>query len=90
MMHKEKKSGRTMNLILFIVAVAAFAFTVKMIHVFEQTGAEPSTLETCVFALLGGECGIMGWIKTTKDKKRDREWQRQDREREEKKQLEDE
>ena len=28
----------------------------------------PDTLCQCVFALLGGECGVMGWIKTNKDK----------------------
>lgn len=89
-MHKKTKSGKTMNLILLIVAVAAFAFTVKMIKVFELTGSEPSTLETCVFGLLGGECGILGWIKTTKEKKRDREWQLQDRDREDKKQSKEE
>ena len=25
-----------------------------------------------------GECGICGWIRTTKDKKLDRKWQKQD------------
>lgn len=76
----EKKSGRTMNTILLVVAVLLILFTLKMIHVFETTGAVPDTLITCVFAALGGECGIMGWIKTTKDKYKDREWLVEDRE----------
>ena len=42
----------------------------------------PDTLITCVFATLGGECGILGWIKTTKEKKQDRRWQLADMRRE--------
>ena len=38
----------------------------------------PDTLVTCVFAALGGECGAMAWIKTTKERRQDREWQKQD------------
>lgn len=40
------------------------------------------TVITCVFATLGGECGILGWIKTTKEKKQDRRWQLADMRRE--------
>ena len=52
-----------MDIILVVMAVLLVAFTLKMILVFEQTGAIPDTLCTCVFAALGGECGVMGWIK---------------------------
>ena len=45
-----------------------------MILLFEKYGSVPDTLITCVFAALAGECGIMGWIKTTKEKNKDREW----------------
>lgn len=68
-----------MDIILVVMAVLLVAFTLKMILVFEQTGAIPDTLCTCVFAALGGECGVMGWIKTTKDKLTDRKWQIEDR-----------
>ena len=57
------------------------AFTVTMIVLFVRLGTEPATLETCVFAALGGECGVMGWIKTTKERYRERQWQREDEER---------
>lgn len=73
----EKKIG-TMDVILVIVGIALTAFTVEMIQIFKETGMEPSTMETCVFAALGGECGIMGWIKTTKERNKDREWQKED------------
>lgn len=63
-----------MDIILIIVGIALLAFTIAMIITFKQQGAVPDTLVTCVFATLGGECGIMGWIKTSKEKaKRDRD-----------------
>lgn len=55
---------------------------VAMIALFTVYGSVPDTLITCVFATLGGECGILGWIKTTKEKKQDRRWQLADMRRE--------
>ena len=75
----QKKSPGVMNVILIIVGVCLFFFTVVMIHTFREYGSVPDTLVTCVFAALGGECGIMGWIKTSKDRRREREWEVEDR-----------
>ena len=85
-----RKKLKTMDIILVVMAVLLVAFTLKMILVFEQTGAIPDTLCTCVFAALGGECGVMGWIKTTKDKLTDRKWQIEDRAQDEKEREEKE
>lgn len=74
-----KRKIKTMDVILFVIAVALTAFTVEMIVVFKETGMIPETLVTCVFAALGGECGAMAWIKTTKDRNREREWELEDR-----------
>lgn len=63
---------KTMDVILVIVGVALLLFTVAMIVMFCIFGAIPDTLCTCVFAALGGECGVMGWIKTAKEKNRDK------------------
>lgn len=79
----DKKTIGTMDIILVIVGILLVVFTVTMIVLFERYGAIPDTLCTCVFAALAGECGIMGWIKTTKERHKDREWQLQDREMEE-------
>lgn len=79
---KPSKSIGTMNLILIIVGVSLVAFTVKMISLFELYGTVPDTLITCVFTALAGECGIMGWIKTTKEKNKDRKWLLEDRKQE--------
>lgn len=79
---RKKKSMGTMDLILLIVFVCLVVFTVTMIWLFTIYGSVPDTLITCVFAALAGECGILGWIKTTKEKKQDRRWQKQDEKRE--------
>lgn len=78
---KPKKSVGTMNVILVIVGVCLLVFTVYMIELYKLYGAVPDTLVTCVFACLGGECGVMGWIKTSKDKRQEREWTLEDEKR---------
>ena len=67
-----------MNIILVVLAVALVAFTWEMIELFKQYGMVPDTLVTCVFAALTGECGVMGWIKTSKVKHQERRWQKED------------
>lgn len=77
-----KKRMGTMDFILLIVFLCLMVFTIVMIALFTVYGSVPDTLITCVFATLGGECGILGWIKTTKEKKQDRRWQLADMRRE--------
>lgn len=68
-----------MNLILVLIGAALLVFTLAMIDLFKTQYAIPDTLVTCVFATLGGECGVMGWIKTTKERTQRRKWDREDR-----------
>lgn len=84
----QKKKIRTMDVILVVIAVALVAFTLEMIAIFKETGMIPDTLCTCVFAALGGECGAMAWIKTSKERRQDRKWIREDQERDERLQNE--
>ena len=84
-----RKSIGTMNVILIIVGVFLVAFTLKMISLFETYGMVPDTLVNCVFVALAGECGIMGWIKTSKEKNKDRRWQLEDRKQERENLLQD-
>lgn len=81
---RRKKEVRTMDVILIFIAIFLLAFIVTMIVLYYITGAIPDTLCTCVFAACGGECGVMGWIKTTKERQRDRKYELEDRENEEK------
>ncbi len=57
-----------MDKVLILEAVILVAYTVAALAVFWHTGAEPSTLTACVFGVCGLENGVMGWIKTNKDK----------------------
>lgn len=57
-----------MDVILVILAIIVIAFTITMIVIFVNTGSIPDTLVGCVFAACTGELGVMGWIKSTKDK----------------------
>lgn len=79
---RQKKSVGTMDRILVVIFVCLVLFTVTMIRIFTVYGSVPDTLVTCVFAALGGECGILGWIKTTKEKQQDRKWRQEDRQQE--------
>lgn len=77
---KKRKSPGVMNIILVVVGLILVVFTITMIHLFTIYGAVPDTLVTCVFAACGGEFGIMGWIKTTKEWNQSRKWELDDRE----------
>lgn len=70
-----------MDLILVIMGITLLLFTQKMIQLFEMYQAVPDTLITMVFGVCGGECGVMGWIKTTKERQTDRRWQIEDEKR---------
>ena len=70
---------KTSNKILLILAVFLFSFVVTMIVLYCVVGSIPDTLVTCVFAVTGGECGAMAWIKTTKDRHLERHFELEDR-----------
>lgn len=73
------KKRKTMDVILIGLAVFLLIFIVVMLILYYLTGGIPDTLCTCVFGICGGECGVMGWIRTTKDKQTDRRHQLEDR-----------
>lgn len=64
----EKKKMGTMDKVLVLEGVILAAYTAAALAVFWHTGGEPSTLTACVFGVCGLENGVMGWIKTNKDK----------------------
>lgn len=74
-----KKSVRTMDVILASIAVFLVVFVAVMVLLYYHTGGIPDTLCTCVFGVCGGECGVMGWIKTTKERQQERRQELQDR-----------
>ena len=64
----EKKKMGVMDKVLVFEAVILIAYTIADLVVFWHTGSEPYTLTGCVFGVCGLENGVMGWIKTNKDK----------------------
>lgn len=72
---KEKKKGRFMKITLVVIFLFLIVYVAISLFLFYKTGAEPSTLTTCVFAFCSIEGGLLGWIKTSKSKsnKRSRE-----------------
>lgn len=84
-MARRSKKIKTSNVALVIVSVTLILFTVYMCQIFKETGAVPDTLITCVFAVCGTECGALAWIRTSKEKYKEREWQKQDEKEAEKK-----
>lgn len=81
---KKKKSVHAMDVVLVVMACFLVIFVGVMVWLHYATGSIPETLCTCVFAFCGGECGVMGWIKTTKERKQDRANELEDRKYEEK------
>lgn len=67
-----KKIG-TLNIILFIVGVFFVWFNWQMLEIFRTYGSIPESYACAVIAATIGECGICGWIRTTKDKKQNKE-----------------
>ena len=64
----EKKKMGVMDKVLVFEAVILIAYTIADLVVFWHTGSEPYTLTGCVFGVCGIENGVMGWIKTNKEK----------------------
>lgn len=67
-MEKNKAKLGTMDLILLLLGIFLALFTTAMIVIHCITGSTPDTLITCVFGICGVEGGVMGWIKTSKNK----------------------
>ena len=68
-----KKESETSNKVLVFLAIFLLIFITTMIVIFIRHGAVPDTLITCVFAASTGELSVLGWIKTTKEKKKEDE-----------------
>lgn len=53
-------------------------FNYQMISMFKVQGMIPETYACAVIAATIGECGICGWIRTNKDRKQQRQWDKED------------
>ena len=67
-MARKKKTFNKMDFFLLVDLLLIIIFTGIMIYLYITTLSIPDTLCVSVFGVLGGELGIMGWIKSNKDK----------------------
>lgn len=67
-MAKKKKTFNKMDFFLLVDLLLMIIFTVVMIVMYNKNLSIPDTLVVSVFGVLGGELGIMGWIKSNKEK----------------------
>lgn len=63
----------TLNIVLLCVFGYMIYLNWKMIQVFLMCGTAPETAWCALIAALLGECGICGWIKTSKEKRKYRD-----------------
>ena len=61
----------TLNLVLILVFAFFIWFNWQMLEIFREYASIPETYACAVIAATIGEAGICGWIRTTKDKKRE-------------------
>lgn len=73
----------TLNIVLLLVFAFFLFFNFQMIELFRIYGTIPETYACSVVAATIGECGICGWIKTNKDRKREHGWEQEERRRQE-------
>lgn len=74
----------TLNLILILVGAFFVWFNWQMLEIYREYASIPETYACAVITATIGECGICGWIRTNKDRSRDRKWEKEDREKTEK------
>lgn len=65
---RQRRKMGVMDRVLLLEAVVLILYTITALAVFWHTSAEPSTLTACVFGVCGIENGVMGWIKTEKER----------------------
>lgn len=69
----------TLNIVLVFVFGIFLWFNSRMLQIYETQGQIPETYACAVVASLIGECGLCGWIRTTKDRRQERKWEKEDK-----------
>ena len=72
------KSFGTLNIILIIVFAFFILFHFQMLQLYKTFGSLPESYAIAVVGATIGEAGICGWIRTNKDRHRERQWEKED------------
>ncbi|MCM1045653.1 MAG: hypothetical protein NC417_09095 [Candidatus Gastranaerophilales bacterium] len=67
----------TLNLVLILVGAFFVWFDWQMLEIFREYESIPETYACAVVAATIGECGICGWIRTNKDRRREYQWEQE-------------
>ncbi len=70
----------TLNIVLILVGAFFLWFNCQMISLYREVGTIPESYAISVVTATIGECGICGWIRTTKERMRDREAMKEEKE----------
>lgn len=65
-MAEKGRKGLFSKVIIIAVIIGNILFTLKILDIFEKTGAEPATLIGAWFVFTTGELSILGMIKKNK------------------------
>lgn len=79
---KIKETARrigTLNLILILVGAFFVWFNWQMLCIFREQSMIPESYACAVVAATIGECGICGWIRTNKDRRREHQWEKEEK-----------
>lgn len=69
----------TLNIVLILVGAFFVWFNWQMLVTFRTYGTIPETYACAVIAATIGECGICGWIRTSKDRRREHQWEKEEK-----------
>lgn len=69
----------TLNLILILVGAFFVWFNWQMLEIFREYASIPESYACAVVAATIGECGICGWIRTNKDRRREHQWEQEEK-----------
>lgn len=72
------KGVGTLNIILCIVFAFFILFHFQMLQLYKTFGSLPESYAIAVVGATIGEAGICGWIRTNKDRHRERQWEKED------------
>lgn len=84
---KDKKRLRKSDIVLIIICIGTIVFIRRMTLLFEDIHAVPDSVVVGFFAFIGGECGILGWIKNSEEKQQERQWRMEDEQKQERPSL---
>lgn len=69
----------TLNMVLILVGAFFIWFNCQLLDIFRQCASIPETYACAVVAATIGEAGICGWIRTSKDRKREHQWEQEEK-----------